>query len=85
MLIFLRLRSNEFCLQLLHVLRPFASFWDWNCLLLFLELLDNCIDPFLFLVPSLDLRILLQPSPKLCFFIEQVCGCADLLLYLLQL
>jgi hypothetical protein len=50
-----------------------------------LEFLDRCIDPFCFHSPFVDLLILLQPSPKLRCFIEQVNGCADLLLYLLQL
>jgi hypothetical protein len=83
-LLFLRLRSDEFCLHLLHLLHPFDSFWDWYGLLLLLELLDRCIDPFLFLVPPLDLWILLQPCPKLCCFIKQVSCCDNLLLYLLQ-
>jgi hypothetical protein len=53
--------------------------------MLLLELLDHCVDPFFLLVPLLDLLILLQSSPKLHCFIEQVSCCTDLLLYLLHL
>jgi hypothetical protein len=82
---FLCLRSDEFCLHLLHLLCPFDSFWDWYGLLLLLELLDHDIDPFLFLVPPLDLWILFQPCPKLRCFIKKFSYCANLVLDLLQL
>jgi hypothetical protein len=53
--------------------------------MLILEILDHGANPFFFHVPFLDLLILLQPCPKLCFFIKQVSCCANLLFYLLQL
>jgi hypothetical protein len=85
MLLFLCLRNDNFCLHLLHCLHTFDSFWDWYGLLPLFEFLDHCIDPFLFLVPVLDLWVLLQPSPKLCYFNKQFSCCANLLFHLLQL
>jgi hypothetical protein len=50
-----------------------------------LKLLDHCIDHFFFLVPPLDMRILLQPGPKLRCFVEQVSCGPNLLLHIQQL
>jgi hypothetical protein len=58
-LLFLCLRSGEFCLQFLHILCPFDMLRDRHCLMPLLEVLDSCAYPFFFLVPSLDLLILL--------------------------
>jgi hypothetical protein len=82
---FLCLRSNKLCLHILHLLHPFEFFWDWYGLVPFFEFLDHCIDPFLFLVPALDLWVLFQPCPNLHYFIEQFSCCANLLFHLLQL
>jgi hypothetical protein len=82
---FLHLLSDKLCMHLLDLLRPFDSFWDWYGILTLFEFLDRCIDPFLFLVPTLDLWILLQPCPNFHCFIEQFNYCTNLLFYLLQL
>jgi hypothetical protein len=58
-LFFLCLLNGEFFPQFLHVLHPFDAFYDGNCLLPLLEVLDSCIDALFFLVPHLDLLILL--------------------------
>jgi hypothetical protein len=81
-LLFLCLRSYEFCLQFLHVLHPFDALCDQNCLLPLFEVLDSCTYPFFFLVPLLDMLIFFQPHPKLCFFLEQVGHCINLSFYL---
>lgn len=58
-LLFLCLHSYELCLQFLHVLFSFDAFRDRHCLLPLLEVLDSFTYPLSFLVPLLDLLILL--------------------------
>jgi hypothetical protein len=84
-LLFLCLHNYELCLQFLHIPCSFDTLRDWNCLMPLLEVLDSCVYPFFFLVPLLDLLILFQLRPELCFFHEQVGHYVDLSLYLLYL
>jgi hypothetical protein len=59
-LLLLCLRSYEFFLQLLHILYSFEELSDMHHLLPLLEVLDRCGYLLLFMVPLLDLLILLQ-------------------------
>jgi hypothetical protein len=84
-LLLLCLRGYEFFLQLLHILCSFDMLSDQHRLMPLIEVLHNCFYPLLFLVPLLDLLILLQLRPPLCLFIEQVGSYADLSLHILYM
>jgi hypothetical protein len=84
-LLFLCLHNYELCLQFLHILCSFDVLHDWHCIMPLVEVLDNCAYPFFFLVPLLDLLILFQLRPELCFFLKQVGHRVDLSLYILYM